>query len=195
MVLYLGLLIYCVLLIVRPSDWVPAVKDWPLEFTVLGATVVASVVSAISRRATRDAREGRLQIAFLSLWLVAILLSNLTSANYPAAVQFTVLYGKRALVLLAVWLVVRTHARMRGFAFVFVVLAGLLGLQGIYQKQHGFGWAGQPLYWDDRISWIGLWDGANVLSLVFITAIPFVLDMVFGRWNLAARLVAAGSGA
>jgi O-antigen ligase len=49
------------------------------------------------------------------------------------------------------------------------------------------------LYWAGRICWIGLWDGANVLSLLFVTAVPFAIEMILGPWKWPARLVAIAS--
>jgi O-antigen ligase len=73
-------------------------------------------------------------------------------------------------------------------------MAAILGLQGIDMKQNGIGWAGQPMYWADRIRWIGLWDGANVLSLLFVTAVAFVLEMVFGKSGVMLRIYGAIAG-
>ena len=97
---------------------------------------------------------------------------------------------------LAFWAVLTsTTRRIRVLILVLVPLAGLLGLQGIYQVAHGVGWAGQPLYWAGRICWIGLWDGANVLSLLFVATLPFVFEILTGKWNVLAKIVAAVSGA
>jgi O-antigen ligase len=63
----------------------------------------------------------------------------------------------------------------------------------MYQISHGIGWAGQPMYWGGRIRWVGLWDGANVLSLLFLIALPLAIDMVIGRWSLVTRVIPAPS--
>jgi O-antigen ligase len=35
-----------------------------------------------------------------------------------------------------------------------------------------------------------LWDGANVLSLLFVISMPFIFEIVIGRWSLIVKLVA-----
>jgi O-antigen ligase len=92
------------------------------------------------------------------------------------------------------WLALDEAWKVRGALLMIVALTAVLGLQGIYQVTHGVGWAGQEMYWGGRIKWVGLWDGANVLSLLFVTAIPTVMELVFGHAALVARLFALASG-
>ena len=44
------------------------------------------------------------------------------------------------------------------------------------------------------MDWIGLWDGANVLSLLFVMIFPFVLEIILGPWPVILKVVAAGCG-
>ena len=189
----LGLLIYCFLLLIRPADWVPSVLHWPLEFTVLGLTGVIALVQALKGRATGEAPPISRMVQFVLLWLVAILLSNVSKGNFDAAGTITFEYIKKCIIALTFWLALRSIGNIRSLTLLMVILGGALGYQGIYQKAHGFGWAGQPLYWDNRICWIGLWDGANVLSLVFVTAVPFAFEIILGKWNWILKAIALGS--
>ncbi|UCF69322.1 MAG: O-antigen ligase family protein, partial [Acidobacteriota bacterium] len=188
---YYGLLVYIVLLIIRPGDWVPWVLGWPLELVVAGTTWAVALLK------TRDNR-GQPGSAFYMLiagWVTAVFLSDLLNGLFDLAIDRTIICFKLSMVLVLFWLVVDSINKLRGVATMLAVLAGVLGLQGIYMIQHGVGWAGQDMYWGGRIRWVGLWDGANVLSLVFVTAFPFILELFFGRWGLSGKLIAVASGA
>ncbi|HVX68023.1 MAG TPA: O-antigen ligase family protein [Bryobacteraceae bacterium] len=192
---FVGLIVYCILVYLRPGDWVDAVRGWPLEFVTLALTVCA-VLLKLFLFSDAETRRERLPVAsFMLAWIAAIFLSNLVHGDSGAGIDNAVVYAKRCIVCLAYWAVLTSTNKIRVLVFFLVPLAGLLGLQGMYQVAHGVGWAGQPLYWAGRICWIGLWDGANVLSLLFVSTVPFVLEIVTGKWNIFAKIVAAVSGA
>jgi O-antigen ligase len=192
---FLGLIIYCALVYLRPGDWVDAVRDWPLEFATLALTVCAVAVKMYFFTDPETRRERLPMASFMIAWVTAIFLSNLIHGDAGAGLDNAVVYAKRCIVCLAFWAVLTSTNKIRVLIFFLVPLAGLLGLQGIYQVAHGVGWAGQPLYWAGRICWVGLWDGANVLSLLFVATLPFVLEIVTGKWNIFAKIVAGASGA
>jgi hypothetical protein len=193
-VIQLGVILYCFLLYIRPGDWVPQVLDWPLEFTVLGTTAVASGFRALQRQDEDDNPQVWTHCQFLVLWLIAIFLSDLTSGLFDSAVEFTIVYFKKAIISVTFWFALNSLGKLRWLLIAMVVLSAALGYQGIYQKAHGYGWAGQALYWDDRICWVGLWDGANVLSLLFVTSMPFVFEMIIGSWNWIVKVGALFCG-
>ncbi len=188
---YFGLLLYCVLVYIRPSEWVAAVLGWPLEFMALGLTIVIALVGFLT-----SPNKHQMLAPFgwlLAAWVTVILLSNLVHGNVDDAIDNAIVYGKRALVFIAFILVIDSIRRLRWLLIVLMILAAVLGAQGIYQKAHGVGWAGQKLYWDDRICWIGLWDGANVLSLLFVSTVPIILEVLLGKWGVLAKVVAVVS--
>jgi O-antigen ligase len=191
---YLGLLIYCILVYIRPADWVASVQDWPLEFITLALTLLIAGVKMAFFTAPEERRERLPLTAFMMAWVVAIFLSNLIHGDTGSGVDNAIIYAKRCLICLAFWAVLTSTNKIRGCILALVPLAGLLGLQGIYQVAHGYGWAGQPLYWAGRICWVGLWDGANVLSLLFVATLPYAFEIVTGKWSFFAKLVALASG-
>ena len=71
----------------------------------------------------------------------------------------------------------------------------VLALQGAYQWQHGVGWAGQSLGYTHtkgfRIRWIGLWDGYNVLCLLFVLGMALLLQYFLRPYNLVSKVLVA----
>jgi putative inorganic carbon (hco3(-)) transporter len=187
---YLGLLAYWVVLYVRPADWVKSVLDWPIEMVVALATFGLGLIKG------RSPRTGPIpaQTWFLGLWVVAVFLSDLVNGHFSEAMQQGSRYAKLAAVFVMFWLVIDSTPKLRGVVLTMIVLSGLLGMQGMYQKAHGVGWAGQPMYWGDRIRWVGLWDGANMLSLLLVTSVPFILETLTGPWRWLSKVIAATAG-
>jgi len=188
-VTFLGLLIYVVNLYIRPQDWAAAVLNWRLELFIVGVTVAIGLVRYMGTSG-EDARRLPVHVPFLAGWVVAILLSDVTNGNIDDGLSMAFEYAKRGVVFLMFWLALDRIWKVRVALGLMLVLAAVLGVQGIYQIQHGVGWAGQPMYWGGRIRWVGLWDGANVLSLVFVTAVPIALEMIFGPSKFWQRLLA-----
>lgn len=188
--IWTGLIAYCFFLYIRPGDWVPAVLGWPMEFATLGLITTVASFQAYTMQDSDEGPKMGIPCLFLGGWLMAIALSNATSGRFDLAFEFLVFYAKKAVIAFALWMAITTEGRLRAVMIAMVLLSGALGWQGLYQKTHGVGWAGQPMYWDNRICWIGLWDGANVLSLLFVTAVPFALEFIVGSWNWLLRLIA-----
>jgi putative inorganic carbon (hco3(-)) transporter len=191
---FLGLLTYCFVLFIRPADWIPAVMGWPIEAVVVSVTLVLGLSKYMSRTAPHRNGLG-IMAALLAGWVAVIFLSNAVHGNVDEAYGFARDFAKRGIVLIMFWVVLDSTTKLRWFAVILVMTIALLGWQGIDMVANGVGWAGQPMYWGGRIRWVGMWDGANVLSLVFVTSIPFVLELLFGPWPIIARLLAAGAGA
>jgi len=70
-----------------------------------------------------------------------------------------------------------------------VILTVVIAIQGMYQFQNGFGWAGQPLTKTGRITWIGVFNDANDLALALVMAIGFILAFIFGKTKILYRII------
>jgi O-antigen ligase len=192
-VVYTGLLIELVLVYIRPADWVQAILNWPLEFVLLGVIIPAGIVRRFTK-SPRDRGSVPIQVPLAALYVVAIFLSNAVHLNFSSAMEFSLSFGKKALLFFIFWLAIDSVPKLRRVVVLLVALTAILGLQGIYQAQHAVGWAGQPLGWEGRIQWVGLWDGPDVLSLLFVTAMPYVFEMIFGPWGVFSKIFALSAG-
>jgi O-antigen ligase len=85
--------------------------------------------------------------------------------------------------------------KIRIAIWAMVLLTVILAIQGIYQYQNGFGWAGQPLvqqgkqYGIGRITWVGIFNDPNDLALAFVVAIGFLLSFLLGNTRSFAKIV------
>jgi O-antigen ligase len=163
---------------------------WPLEAVV----VALSLGLAVWQRSGDREHRTPACLWLLVGWVVMIFVTNVASGSGHGVEQATA-YLKRVAIYYFFFLALDSTRRLRGALLWIVLLSAVLGLQAISMVRNGVGWAGQPMYWGGRVAWIGLWNGANILSLLFVTAVPFALEMVLGVRSLGARLLGAASTA
>jgi O-antigen ligase len=186
---FIGLVLYCVLLYIQPVDWFPVLEPVPLETCIIAFTLTSGTLRRMTLPGEPAPVTVPIQIPLLGLWVLAVIGSNLEGGYFDLAITNGIDFFRRALVFVMVWLALDSTRKLRYLGVVIVALTALLAYQGIDQARTGVGWAGQPMYWGGRIRWIGLWDGANVLSLLFVMATPFALEMIFGPTGLANRVI------
>ncbi|HHL40105.1 MAG TPA: hypothetical protein ENJ37_06335 [Deltaproteobacteria bacterium] len=169
---FLGVLTFLVTLYLRPQDWVPAFKHVPVDFIVIPTTVLLAVIFS------RGGLPVKLpQYYFLVFLLLSIAMSNIVHGKFDLASEQFTLFAKKAMIFFMFLLVVNSPGRMRLTLMFILVLSVTLVIQGIYQRIYGVGWAGQPPYWDGkRITWVGFWNGSNVLALSFVMALPIATE-------------------
>ena len=104
-----------------------------------------------------------------------------------------ILFCEKGESLNCLFLFLNSAVQIRRLIWFQIFLTGLLAYQCIDQVANGVGWAGQPLGWDDgfggRAKWVGLWDGMNVLALLFVIAFPFLIQFMFSPWNILVRII------
>jgi putative inorganic carbon (HCO3(-)) transporter len=195
---FLAFLLYLVALYIRPQDWMPLFLNRPVDIVLFSVILVISFIT----------RKLKIQLLGFSLvflaWVVWIFLGDLIKVDLDKAVTWGYVYLRYFIIFLCAMAVMTTVKRVRVVMWSMVVLAALLGLQNIYQVYHGVGWAGQPLGWEDsmtraagelgRARWVGLWDGMNVLCLLFVTTLPLVIGFWSNARSTLERVAALGTG-
>ncbi|MBI4639347.1 MAG: O-antigen ligase family protein [Candidatus Tectomicrobia bacterium] len=190
----LGIFAYMITLYIRPQDWMPLflgmpVNDWIVPFTLLFG-IIGSNVKGGSRSLP--------QTYLLILFLAFVVFSNVLHGYFDAALQQFVIYIKRVAIFFMFVIALNSYTRIRYTLQFMVILSVILAIQGIDQSITGVGWAGQPLmpgYQEIRITWIGDWDGPNVLALLFITGLALILEFAFGPYGFWHLIVYSGLSA
>ena len=184
------LYIYLITLYLRPQDWVSFMLNWPVDYIIFAFLLVGSILQFDGWSRLRQ-----LPLLYvLMAWLAVIILSNLAQGGegtWYARQAFTE-YAKSFLIFMCLFIFLTSTQQIRRLIWFQIFLSGLLAYQCIDQVAHGVGWAGQPLGWDDghggRAKWVGLWDGMNVLALLFVIAFPFLIQFMFPPWNPFVRI-------
>lgn len=182
-----GITAYLITLYIRPQDWVPFFLNLPINDVIVGGTLLGGLFVSLSSN-----RKIYLpQHSFIIALLIIIFLSNAVHERIGFGFEIFVVFLKRAGVFLMFILALRSVKQVRYVFFLMVVFSAILVLQGIEQARTGLGWAGQPLHSDKevRITWIGDWDGPNVLALLFVIAFALSLEFIFGPYSTWVRLM------
>ncbi len=122
----------------------------------------------------------------LLFWLLGIIfLSNAVNGRIDFGIDQFVLFFKKACIFIMIVLNVRTVKDLKKIMTIMIVFSVFIAGQAIVQFISGsVGLAGQDFYRSGvgvRTQWVGLWDGANILSLLFNLAIPFALEFALNK--------------
>ena len=143
---YALLLVYTLLIFVRPMEWVPGLLGVPILDFVVAATLLGWLVALSSKTSFRPlaAPHGWLVLGFF----VATLMSHV-SHGYLSAFQYTFeSFGKVVLLYYLVATLLTTRTRLRGLVAAMVVGCLFMSLHGILQIHRGAGFAGMlPMYY------------------------------------------------
>lgn len=159
------MLLYLVMTIIRPQEYLPALAGVPLMPVVL---VSAFALWLLSRDKPFWAPPLPLIVAFL----VAIMLSMVASGWTGGAIDRLNLFGPEVVAFLVLASAATTARRITLLMAVFVLCATVLALHGVQQAQLGVGWTGTPLAQDGRIQYLGIFNDPNDLGLLFVSTFP-----------------------
>jgi len=178
--LYFGFLVYVVLLVIRPQEFVPALQHIPiLQYTLLGAF---ALWLATSEKGMKYPQFGLL-LPFLMVAWIGMGLSGwwggivkILNLVIPPMFLFMIASGA-----------VRSVKQLRVFMWLLVACACVLVLHGHWQLQDGIGWTGsEPI--QGRITYSGIFNDPNDMGLLFVVCIAFVLYLPETTTSKLARL-------
>ena len=182
----LGLFAYFFCLYIRPQDWVAAVYNWPIDYIVFGFVLLFGLMTKADKVGSVVKMP---HFRIMAVWVTIVFLSNLIKGNWDATTENLYRYFRFLIIFFSFALVIDSFRMLKWFLLFMIALTFALALQGIYQYHHGYGWAGQPLGWLGRITWVGLWDGMNVLCLLYVISIPLIWQFLFGPWGKFWKIV------
>lgn len=170
--MFFAMLVYLVLVIIRPQDYPALVDSIPLPLLPV-TLVVAALLWLLSSHKRFDAP----QYLLLLLFFVVMMLSNIVNGWAGGAL---VQFNKFAPVVLAFVVfanAVNDRRRMVTTMGVLTLCAAVLALHGIEQSQAGMGWTGIGLSQQTRIQYVGIFNDPNDLGMLFVTCLPMAFYM------------------
>lgn len=180
------ILLYVVLTIVRPQDYVPSLETVPLLPAVL---VLAFLAWLMSREKTFQAPQFIILPAFLGILMVSQVANGWTGGAVDEMARF----GPVVIAFFVFGAACTTQARVRAAMAVFVLCASVLALHGVQQAATGVGWTGTPIGEGHRIQYVGIFNDPNDLGLLFAATLPMAAFL--GRRGARARLAWLGGAA
>ena len=164
----------------------PAIYGWPL-IDILAILTAFSLLFKMSQ--TRKLLITTPQCLLLFGFLASIVLSHLSHTYFWGAYDSFLKFSKLVIMFLLFINVLDSEKKVKISLWFIVILTVVIAIQGIYQFQNGFGWAGQPLTKSGRITWIGVFNDANDLALALVMAVGFLLAFVFGKTKIFYKII------
>ncbi|MFC1667677.1 O-antigen ligase family protein [Candidatus Omnitrophota bacterium] len=133
-------------------------------------------------------------ILMIGLFL-AFLLSHVVH-TYFAGMMFTFTEFSKILIMYFLFvLIIDSEKKLKITIYLLIFLTFLLALQGIYQYNTGYGWAGQPIIRHTyegveslRITWLSIFNDPNDLGLAFVIGLALLIGLFFGKTNLISKI-------
>ncbi|MGY3038763.1 putative inorganic carbon (HCO3(-)) transporter [Rhodanobacter sp. TND4EL1] len=159
------ILLYLVLTIIRPQDYMPALTNIPLLPVVLVLAFLCWMGSSAKTWAAP-------QFLILPTFLLVLMISQVTNGWTGGALAELAEFGPTviAFFVFAACCTTRRHVTMA--MVVFVLCSTVLALHGVDQFRNGVGWTGMPMSEDGRIQYVGIFNDPNDLGLLFAVTIP-----------------------
>ncbi|SEN38186.1 O-antigen ligase [Luteibacter sp. UNCMF331Sha3.1] len=181
------ILLYVVLTIIRPQDYVPGLDTVPILPVVL---LLAFGAWLVSKEKTFEAP----QFVILPAFLLILMISQVTNGWTGGAIDELSRFGPVVIAFFVFGAACSTQKRVRIAMAVFVLCAAVLALHGVEQAQTGMGWTGIPLGEEGRIQYVGIFNDPNDLGLLFASTLPMAIFL--GRRGAGAmRAVWLGAAA
>ena len=151
------ILLYVVLTIIRPQDYVPGLETAPILPVVL---LLAFAMWLASRSKTFEAP----QFVILPAFLLILMISQMSNGWAGGALDELARFGPVVIAFFVFGAACGTQKRVRIAMGVFVACATVLALHGVEQVSTGVGWTGTPLSEGGRIQYVGIFNDPNDLG-------------------------------
>ncbi|HEY1589813.1 MAG TPA: O-antigen polymerase, partial [Rhodanobacter sp.] len=184
--MFLLSLLYLVLTIIRPQDYLPGLVGVPVLPVVLVLAFLAWLVSAAKTFAAP-------QFLILPVFLLVLMVSQVVNGWSGGALDELTKFGPTVVAFFVLAACCTSQHRVVVAMAVFVLCAVVLALHGVEQADTGVGWTGIPIGEDGRIQYVGIFNDPNDLGLLFAATLPMAVFLsrrggFFGRvfWLAAA---------
>lgn len=185
-------LLYLVLTIIRPQDYVPGLEGVPLLSVVLVLALVNWLASSTKTFAAP-------QFLLLPAFLLVAMMSQVTNGWTGGALDEFLEFGPSVIIFFVLAASCTTQRRVTIAMAAFVLCSVVLAVHGVEQANTGVGWTGIPLGEGNRIQYVGIFNDPNDLGLLFAATIPMAFFLsrrggFIGRlfWLAAAVLLLYG---
>lgn len=173
------ILLYLVLTIVRPQDYIAALVGIP----VLPVVLVLAFLSWLGSRAKTFAAP---QYAILPLFLLVLMISQATNGWVGGMMDQLGKFGPTVISFFILSAACTTRRHVLVTMAVIATCSFVLALHGVEQARDGVGWTGIPVGEDGRIQYVGIFNDPNDLGLLFVAAVPMAVYLgkhgsVFGK--------------
>jgi O-antigen ligase len=171
---------HLIAVLIRPQDW----KDsFFTGYSIVFFTATLTLLVGLLYWFNKKHRVAFHHTWFVVAFLLLVVISNLVNGNVALGIEMFIYYFKACAIYFMVLFLLDDVSKIKKAVLMFVVIIVFIAIQAEYQYRYGVNIAGHTTlagYSDTRVTWTGMFDGPNGLCLVFIVALAFSLEMVFG---------------
>jgi putative inorganic carbon (hco3(-)) transporter len=174
---YFYLLIYMVVLYIRPQEYVEFFMGKPL---VPLSLVTATLLWMVGQKKNFDAPQHGLILGLTAAIFISVLLTGWLTGALNALTDFL----PTLLLFYIVATSTTTLKRLQGLSIVMTAVCVVIAFHGMGQMddEFGVGWTGAEMI-EDRITYLGFLNDPNDLSMAFLMVLPLALYVAqVGRW-------------
>jgi hypothetical protein len=169
---------------------VPQLLGWPVDFLV----IIPALILGLMIKIKSGVKLVKIpQYSLLMALLLIILVSDAVNGYMDMGIQEFILFFKKACIFFMIILLVNTPRKLKNTMFFMGLLSCVIAVQAVSQFiSGGIGIAGQDFYHSGvgvRTKWVGLWNGANAMSLLLNITVPFAMEFSFGHYSLFFRVI------
>jgi O-antigen ligase len=186
---FITFLLYLIATFIRPQEWMPFFYGKPLILILSIATLVFLIFERISKK---EERLIKVPQNFLILGLFfAVIMSHVAHTYFAGMVDSIKIFYVNVVLYFIILNVLNTERKFKIAVWLIAILIILAAFQGIYQFNHGYGWAGQAMHKEGdilRINWVGIFNDPNDLALTFVIAVGILLPFALGKTKIIPRI-------
>jgi O-antigen ligase len=199
---YASLIVYILLLFIRPQEWVPGILNLPIITPVMCVAILATFMEVAGGKwHFKDVPQNWLVLGFFGAVIASNLLSFQQPLNFGVTLDVTREFGKIILLYFLIAINLKTIRQVKGFILAIIIGCLFIAVHGILQIHTGAGFGGLlPLYVSQehayRIIAFGFFSDPNDVAQALLVALPFLISGIHrpgiaAPWRLVS-LVAAG---
>jgi O-antigen ligase len=162
--MFVLILLYVVLTVIRPQDYVPGLEGVPLLPAVL---VLAFGAWAVGRK-----NFAAPQFFILPAFMLVLMISQVTNGWSGGAIDELAKFGPTVIAFYILATACTSPRRLTLTMATLVICSMVLAMHGVGQAKTGMGWTGIPIGEDGRIQYVGIFNDPNDLGLLFAATVP-----------------------
>lgn len=187
--LFPGLILFMILIIIRPQDFVPAFMGIPVVFGVMSLLAVAWLISPLKKKLLCTNQD-----RYYALFLAICVLSTVSVNWMQYTVEVAVDTLKLTVIYFIIVTVVMSEFRFKFFTWTILTLITFVACMGILQY-NGSDITGAGLIWSsEKNAWqirgVGVFDNPNDLAYSVVIVVPFALGFLLQSRDIFLKLVA-----
>ncbi len=177
---FYGLILYIVLLYIRPQDFVPALEKMRVMLVLAVVIILSFFIHRIFTNRNISLFQNR-QNVFMFALLILVPVSSLANMRFKDAWEGFNDFLTLFLLFFMIVNIMDDQRKLRALAWTLVVCTAIICANGIIQHFRGFDLIGNTPDANDRIRWIGIFGDPNDFALLINSFFPFVLVRFFEK--------------